>query len=69
MLICTQAQFEAFMGGFIEVCLQQQMFKLNLEIKRSQCYYIPHVFDILRSTRKHVQNGVYSSNEYDCVSG
>lgn len=66
MLVCTEETFRNFLNGFIKDCVSQGMFQTNfMRITQSSCPFPPPDFQILRSVSHHVQNGRYSSNEYD----
>jgi hypothetical protein len=64
VLVCTEETFRNFLDGFMKDCVSQGMFKTSV-IQESPCHFPPTDFQILRSVSHHVQNGRYSSNEYD----
>ena len=64
MLVCTLEIFRNFLNGFIKDCVSQGMFQTSV-IQEFLCHFPPQGFQILRSESHHVQNGRYSSNEYD----
>ena len=65
-LFCTKKQLDVFLDDFITPLLEMKMFELDFStITPCSCLFPPPTFQIRHSESRHVQNGMYSSNDYD----
>ena len=68
-LVCTETAFLKFLAEFLDECAAVGMFRFNsADITLSPCRFPPQTFQILCTDRNKVENGAYSSNEFDRLS-
>ena len=67
--MCIAEMFKDFHDNFLADCEDMGMMIIEYPIVETPVvHFPPRSFRILHSTSHHIQNGIYSSAEFDCQS-